>query len=210
MKKIKELLFPVYFEKFSVAKKIAIIGVVVALNVVANAFFEFKFYDTQFSVTCLFSVLSGLILGPLFGFVSCVLADGIGFLMNNGGGIYMFWVALSTGMTAIISGLLFRNVKSFKGYIFRFVLLSVLILLVCTVGINTTGFYFYNKLSGFNTAFLNYASEKFGGKQTYICYTFYRLFFKGQIFNSIFNYVLIYITVPIVDRLLIKNYFNVK
>lgn len=210
MKKIKNLLFPDYFKKFSDSKKIAIIGLVTALNVVANAFFEFKLYDIQYSLTCLFSVFSGLILGPLYGFISCVLADAIGFFINNGGGIYMFWVALSTGIMAVISGLLFKNTKKTSQYIVKCFILCVLILLVCTIGINTTGFYFYNKLSGFQTAFINYATEQFGGKQTYICYTFYRLFFKFQILNSIFNYALIFLLVPIVDKLLIQKYFNVK
>ena len=55
----KRWLFSDTLLALSRAKQLAYIGVVTAITVVANTFFEFKLADVQFSLTILFSVLSG-------------------------------------------------------------------------------------------------------------------------------------------------------
>lgn len=115
----------------------------------------------------------------------------------------MPWVGLTSGVTALLSGVIFYFVNfKFKGG------LAVKLLLICissfvfgTVLINSTGFYFYNYKMGFSTAVINYVKELFGGDVSFLGYVLYRLIFKGQIFNCIVNYALLFIIVPIVVRL---------
>ncbi len=184
--------------------KITSIGVMTALTIVTN-FFEFKFFDNQFSLTIAVAVLTGVILGALFGFTACVLGDFIGFLFNPYN-LYMPWVGLSTGMFAFISGLIFNGFPSGKWSIWiKLVLVSFTTFVVCTIGINSTGFYLYNKAIGFSTALVEYISERFGGGVSFWGYVIYRLFFKGQIWNSLFNYALLFIAVPALSRIKISR-----
>ena len=63
--------------------RIAYIAVMTAFSVIANMFFEFKLAETQFSLTLAISALTGIILGPIFGFSACFLGDLVGFLYNS-------------------------------------------------------------------------------------------------------------------------------
>ena len=53
---------------------------------------------------------------------------------------------------------------------------------------------------GFSTAVLNYVNEFFGKNVSFIAYVCYRLIFKGQIFNSIFNFALLFIALPALKK----------
>ena len=70
----KRLLLSATLADKNASHKIAYIAVMTAIVVVANMFFEFKFADTQFSLTIVVSALCGLIIGPLFGFAACFLS----------------------------------------------------------------------------------------------------------------------------------------
>ena len=112
----KELLFSKTILKKGKAHKIAYIAVMTALCVAANMFFEFKFMDTQFSLTIAVSALMGLLLGPVFGFCACFLGDLLGFLANTGGFTYMPWVGLALGATAFVAGVVMAALPlRFKG-----------------------------------------------------------------------------------------------
>ena len=76
------LLSPTLAEK-NKSHKIAYIAVMTAFIVVANMFFEFKLAETQFSFTLVISALTGMIIGPLFGFAACFLGDLVGFLYKG-------------------------------------------------------------------------------------------------------------------------------
>ena len=160
--------------------KIAYIAVMTALIVVANMFFEFKFAETQFSLTLAISALTGFIIGPVFGFVACFLGDLIGFLYQSAGFAYLPWIGISMGLTATIAGLCGTLPFSFKGakYV-KIALVSLLSFAVCTVAINTTAFW------------LLYAKGV-----PYTTYLVSRLFVQGQIWNSLFNYALLFIALP--------------
>ena len=80
MQKIKRVLLSDVLMDCSKTQKIAYIAVMTALCVVCNMFFEFKFADTQFSLTIFFSALTGIIIGPIFGAVACFMGDLVGFL----------------------------------------------------------------------------------------------------------------------------------
>ena len=103
----------------------------------------------------------------------------------------------SVGMVRNDGGIM--NIRfSFKGSLYvKLALVCAVSLLVCTVGINSTGFYFYNRAMGFSDAVIDYVSERFGAEVGYFGYLAYRLFFKGQIYNNIANYALLFAVVPL-------------
>lgn len=166
-------------------RKIAYVAMMTALNVVANMFFEFKFAETQFSFTIVVSAITGIIIGPLFGFVACFLGDLVGFLYHSAGLGYLPWVGVAMGMVALISGFVVNGLPlKIKGAIyFKLAIVSILTFAICTVGINTTAFW------------LLYSKVPYG------TYLISRLFLQGQIWNSVVNYALLFVLVPIVARI---------
>lgn len=197
----QRLLFSEMLLEKTRAKRIAYIGLMTALCIIANMFLEMKFADVQFSVTIFISMLTGMMIGPLYGFCAVFLGDLIGFIYNSWGFMYMPWVGLSVAFMALFAGLIVNGVKlPVKGGLYIKLALACLVsFLVCSVGINSTGFYFYNKAAGFSAAVVEYVETRFGTGVSYFGYCCYRLFFKGQIFNSIFNYVLIFLAVPVLN-----------
>ena len=165
--------------------KIAYIAVMTAFSVVANMFFEFKLAETQFSLTLLVSALTGIVIGPLFGFVACFLGDLVGFLYHSAGFAYMPWIGISLGITAALSGLIVNGIRSEKRW-FLYVKLACVCLLsftICTVLINTTAFWLlYSKVD-------------------YATYLVSRLFVQGQIWNSLVNYALLFICAPALGKI---------
>ena len=197
----KRILFsPVILGK-SDAQKIAYIGVMTALCIVAN-FLEFKFADVQYSFTIFASVLTGILIGPVFGFVAAFLGDALAFLVHSGGFIYMPWVGLSVACMALIAGLVINLPFRFKGSCYvKLTIACVLTLIVCSVGINTTGMYIYYTNVGFTPKSLNLIAEHFGGKNMYLTYALVRLVFLGQLLNNVFNYVLLFVVVPLLKAI---------
>ena len=124
----------------------------------------------------------------------------------------MPWVGLSVATTAFLSGVIFKIFKNKPYKIFiGACIFSILSFLISTVAINSTGFYLYNQKMGFSTAVLSYSESVFGQGVSYPIYLMYRLIFKGQIFNSIFNYALLFISVlPLYKLNLFKDGFNVE
>ncbi len=194
----KRFLFSQTLAEKNKSHKITYIAVMTALSIATN-FFEFKFLDTQFSLTIAIALLTGIVLGAVFGFTACVVGDFIGFLFNPSN-LYMPWVGLSTGMFAFLAGLIFNGFPKRSAWI-KLIFVSILTFLVCTVGINSTGFYLYNRAIGFSTALVDYIAQRFGGGVSFWGYVIYRLIFKGQIWNSLFNYALLFISVPALKRL---------
>ena len=95
----QKLVFSPFIISKSHAKKIAYIAITSAILIVANVF-EVPFIDAQYSLTIATSIIAGILLGPISGFASCMVADAIGFLINSKGGIYMPWVGLTVAVTA--------------------------------------------------------------------------------------------------------------
>ena len=58
--KFVSFLFSPLIRRSSAAAKIAYVGAFTALSVVSNMFFEFKFYDIQYSLTIFFSAIIGV------------------------------------------------------------------------------------------------------------------------------------------------------
>ncbi len=194
----KQLFFSKTLLSKNKSHKIAYIAILTTFAIAAN-FLDITLGDVNFSLSLVVASLIGILLGPLYGFCACFVGDFIGWILNPEG-VYMYWVALSTGGFALISGLIFNLVPIRKKWLV-FVKLGVISLttfLVCTVAINSTGFYVYNKLT--NPALIETAGEKFGGDTTFFAYVLYRLFIKGQILNSLVNYILLFIAVPVLNH----------
>lgn len=200
---MKRFLSPPFLKDYSLSKKLAFIALFTAVNIVSNMLLETRIFDIQYSLTIVFSFISGLFLGPLYGFLSCLLGDFIGYLINSWGQLYMPWVGVSTGFFAFISGLVF-SFKSKKTYMLfvKAAIFAFVSFLVCTVLINSSGFYLYNKKLGFGEAFLAYTENLTGYRySSFYLYICYRLIFKGQIFNSIVNYALIFVLLPMFNKI---------
>lgn len=187
MSKIKKALLSDIISECSNTQRVAYVAVMTALCVVCNMFFEFKLADTQFSLTIFFSALTGMVIGPVYGFIACFLGDLVGFLYNSGGFMYMPWIGLSMGMVATISGLVmnFCNFKNKFSVYIKIAVVCALTFLLCTVAINTTAFWII-----YNTR-----------KVPYTAYLVTRLFVQGQIWNSLFNYALLFIFYPVIIRI---------
>ncbi len=200
---VKGLFFSNFILQSRNTQRFAYIGMMTALSVVCNTLFEFKMLDVQFSLTIFVSVLIGVLLGSVYGFVSCVLGDLVGFLFNSGGTVFMPWVGLSTGVLAFIAGVIVNGFDlKIKGQIYlKLAIVFLLSFFICTVAINSTGFYFYNRKMGFSSAVLDYVEGKFGGKVSYLAYLGYRLILKGQIYNNIFNYAISFAFLPLVLKI---------
>lgn len=166
--------------------KVAYIGVMTALCAVCNMFFEFKFADTQFSLTIFFSALTGVIIGPVYGFVACFLGDLVGFLYHSAGYTYYPWIGISMGLIATVSGVITNGVSlGFKGEVFlKLGIVAVLTFALCTTAINTTAFWIvYNNM-----------------QVPYFAYFASRMIAKGQIWNSLLNYALLFGSTPVIKR----------
>lgn len=180
----KKVLFSPTLAEKNESHRIAYIAVMTALVIVANMFFEFKFADTQFSLTLVISALTGVVIGPLFGGVACFLGDLVGFVYNSGGFAYYPWIGISMALVAVISGIIYALPLKMKGAIYiKTAIVSILTFALCTVAINTTAFWLiYSKVP-------------------YTTYLFSRLFVQGQIWNSVFNYALLFVALPILTRI---------
>ncbi len=187
--KLKKLLFSEILFDLSKTQRIAYIAVMSALCVICNMFFEFKLADTQFSLTIFFSAMTGMIIGPIFGFVACFVGDLVGFLYNSGGFMYYPWIGISMGLIAVISGLIINGIemKNKLSVYIKIAIVSLLTFLICTIAINTTMFWVV-----YNTK-----------KVPFTAYLVTRLFVQGQIWNSLLNYALLFFLYPIILR--IKN-----
>lgn len=198
-KSVKNSLFgSALLNRSSISAKIAYIGVFTAVSVIANTLLEFRIFDVQFSLTIFFSALIGVFLGPVFGFCACFIGDFVGYALNSWGQLYMPWVGISTGVIAFLAGVIIGGLKekSFTETSVRLIVFFCLSFIICTVGINSTGFYLYNKNIGFSTAVVNYVTNRFGGDVSYFGYVAYRLIFKGQIWNNVANYALLFVVLP--------------
>ncbi len=195
----ERILLPPMLIGKSQTRRIAYIGVMAAVCIVVNLF-EFKFADVQFSLTIFASVLSGVLIGPAFGAAAAFLGDFVGYLVNSWGFLYMPWVGASCAAMAFITGLVMKIPFRFRGSGYLKLALScVLILAVCSVGINTTGFYFYYTRTAFSSRALELISEHFGGANTYLAYALVRLVFMGQLWNNLFNFALLFAAVPLLN-----------
>lgn len=188
----QELLFSKTILRKSKAHKIAYVAVMTALTVVANVY-EIPAGANQFSLTLAVSILTGILIGPLFGFTAGFLGDVIGFLYNPKGD-YLLAMSFSMGLAALIAGFIVNGMSSEGKTWVIYVKLAIVCLstfLYCTVAINTTVLWYRYSKTDYRT------------------YLIARLFAQGQIWNSCVNYLFVFIAIPALKRIKpLKIYLN--
>jgi ECF transporter S component (folate family) len=134
--KVEKLLFSKLLRQKNRNHKLAYVALITSLVVVANMFFEFKFMDVQFSLTIAVSAFAGILLGPLLGFAACFLGDLVGFLYNSAGFVYMPWIGISMGLTALIAGFIMQGVSERSTWFLyvKIALIALLSFFICTIG----------------------------------------------------------------------------
>ena len=187
------LVFSDFLMQASTSVKIAYIAVITALSVVFNMYLRFSITpDLQFSCSIFASVLCGILLGGVMGFPVCVLSDFIRWVVKPSG-MYLPWIGISSGIMALIAGIIFNNFKSGKrlDFYLKGIIVSLSTFLICTVLINTTLFYYL-----------------YGIQSSYFTYLVTRLFINGQIWNSVFNYALLFLVLPVLSEVKpLKKFF---
>ena len=184
----KKVLFSEVMLSKNQSHKIAYIAVLTALNVVVNAVASIPLGFVQFSFAIFLSALTGIMIGPLFGFGACFIGDTLGYIIGNGGGNgWSPWIGLATATVALIAGLIMHGVslKMKGGWVVKLLLVCMVTFVVSTVAINSTAMY------------LMWYKKSFDSFWTFL---FVRLFVQGQIWNSFFNYLLIFIALPTLAR----------
>ncbi|MDE7296267.1 MAG: ECF transporter S component [Clostridia bacterium] len=198
----EKLVFSDLLASKSVAGKIAYTGLVAALCIVTNMF-EIKFASVQYSLTVFSSVLAGMLAGPLLGFGAVFLGDGLGYLYNGAGFPYYWWVALSCATMALLAGAVVnvRIGKGKKALYIKLAIICVLTFAVCSVGINTTGMYYLGLPLYFPQNVRQAVEEVFGGEFSFGIYFVIRFFILGQIWNSLVNYALLFVALPLLSTI---------
>ena len=165
--------------------KIAYVALFTALNVAVNAMGSIPLGFIQISLTFYLSVLTGIIIGPIFGFTACFMGDTLGFIINGGGYTWTPWVGLSMGLAAVLGGLIMNGVPwKFKGaWCVKLSLVCLLSFLLCTYAINTTAGYFLWNSGGWSY------------------WKFVAIRLSGQIWVSLFNYGLLFASLPALQKI---------
>jgi len=95
---------------------ITTMATMLAIGVVLNILsFSFPGFGGRASFVYMFMYLSGILFGPIFGFVVSFLADGIGHMLSPQG-IYSPFIGMGNGLTATIVALIFKLRFSNKAY----------------------------------------------------------------------------------------------
>lgn len=144
-------------KRYFTAKRVAYLGVSVALSVVANIFtiFVSAFGSNSISFTYLVTALAGILLGPVSGGIVGGLGDVLGHFIAPQGAFNPF-ITLSSVLIGVIAGLIFK-IKKLNPYI-KIAVAYAVIFVVCTSGINTFGLWLYY-VRGKKTFWVYYAGR---------------------------------------------------
>lgn len=122
-------------------KRLAYLGVMTAIAVVTNCFsITVNSGANSISFNYFICSLAGIFFGPISGGIVGLLGDLIGCLIAPKGPFNPF-IMIASALIGVLSGLAFKipklniYIKIFLGYIFIFI--------VCTLGLNTFGLWFY-------------------------------------------------------------------
>ncbi len=131
-------------------KCIAVVGVFLAIAVVLDGFGSIRVGEfLKINFTFLPLALIGVLYGPTPGFLSGILVDVIGYLVNPIGA-FIPWLALITGLEGLIYGFVLYNLKpekTVKQFI-RIVIARALVCFICNLVLNTIALYSYGFIVG--------------------------------------------------------------
>ncbi len=122
-------------------KRIAYLGIMTALAVITNIFsVTVNSGANSISFNYVICSLAGVFFGPISGGIVGLLGDLIGCLIAPKGPFNPF-VMLSSALIGVLSGLAFM-IPKVNAY-FKIVIAYIFIFVVCTLGLNTFGLWFY-------------------------------------------------------------------
>ena len=154
-------------------KRIAYLGVMTAIAVITNCFtVTVNSGANSISFNYVVCSLAGIFFGPISGGIVGLLGDLIGCLIAPKGPFNPF-IMVASGLIGVLSGLAFK-IPKLNVYI-KIILAYVFIFIVCTLGLNTFGLWFF------------YAK----GKKSFLIYLVGRAPF--QAINVAINIVITYI-----------------
>ncbi len=154
-------------------KRIAYLGVMTAIAVITNCFsITVNSGANSISFNYVICALAGIFFGPVSGGVVGLLGDLIGCLIAPKGPFNPF-IMIASALIGVLSGLAFK-IPKLNVYL-KIILAYIFIFIVCTLGLNTFGLWFY------------YAQ----GKKTFLVYLIGRAPF--QAINIVINIVITYV-----------------
>ncbi len=122
-------------------KRIAYLGIMTAISVITNCFtVTVNSGANSISFNYVICSLAGIFFGPVSGGVVGLLGDLIGCLVAPKGPFNPF-VMLSSALIGVLSGLAFMLPK--VNVYFKIIIGYIFIFIVCTLGFNTFGLWFY-------------------------------------------------------------------
>lgn len=185
-------LFSPYFLSSSAGRRAALLGIFIALSLVANMF-SIDFSPSQkLSFTYLVAFFAGTYFGGIPGFLILFLGDFLGFLLNAGGGVYWLPTGIATGLLALIPGIVMNVVRfSFRGGVFVKAAISVsFMFLFVTCGVGAAANYWYVKT-------VVYAGREYS--KLFTAYLAGKISFAAIV--SGVNYALVFVLIPILNKL---------
>ena len=154
-------------------KRIAYLGVMTAIAVITNCFsITVNSGANSISFNYVICSLAGIFFGPISGGIVGILGDLIGCLIAPKGPFNPF-IMIASGLIGVLSGIAFK-IPKLNVYL-KIIIGYVLIFIVCTLGLNTFGLWFF------------YAK----GKKSFLVYLVGRAPF--QAINVVINIVITYV-----------------
>lgn len=128
-------------KNFFSPKRIAYLGIMTAISVITNCFsVTVNSGANSISFNYVICSLAGIFFGPVSGGIVGLLGDLIGCLIAPKGPFNPF-IMLSSALIGILAGLAFK-IPRLNVY-FKIIIGYILIFIVCTLGFNTFGLWFY-------------------------------------------------------------------
>jgi ECF transporter S component (folate family) len=118
----------------TITRKITLAALLVSISIVLTRFFGIViplggYPSLSLDLGSVPILLSGIVLGPIFGGIVGLSSDAIGFFVNSRGGVFHFGFMLNSILTGVIPGLVFLFLKNKNLRLFKIVTISVLYIL---------------------------------------------------------------------------------
>lgn len=190
--KVKRAFFSDFYLRMSAGRRVAYLGVFIALAVVANIASIEVTASLKITFTYVVAFFSGTFLGPLLGFAVCFFGDAVAFLLPTGGGVYWPLTGVCSGLLALIPGFVMNCVHfRFRGGVYVKTLISVVLmylLVSCSLGAYSN--YLYVK-------YVVYAGKEY--TTLFGTYLAGKLLFTSVV--SLVNYVLVFLLIPVINSI---------
>ena len=122
----------------SAAKRVALLGALAALNVIAAEILKFpvipKVLELNFGFVPL--AVAGMLFGPLPAVLTAVVGDVVGAAIFSGGDFYLGYT-LTAALTGLFYGLFLHAPAEGKKRLIRVIAAQALVSLICFAGLNT-------------------------------------------------------------------------